>query len=240
MEENKTFTLRFNQILHEEMGKNFELNPLPLDPDLKIKHSTKEGKRAVIKSEYLGCTKTGGIRMGEMDFAGAMTVHFGSVPPGKEYNFPILGFTFIYASKFLIGVLDLHPISKDKDYMDKYIASLKDVSKKYEWIPKTEGGRRETHDWAKFYDSGYSFYRWCDGKYLPNLEEAFRDYIHVFSDCIRKAEPITDQETIVRRNNYMERYRDDYTYKDPGSAPLQNHFGEEWSERFLKGFLFAP
>ena len=240
MTEDKAFTIRFNKILHEEMSKNFELRPLPLDPDLRIKQSTKEGKGAVLKSEYLACIKTRGIRIGEMNFADAMMVHFGSIPPGKEYNFPILGFTFVYSSKFLIGVLDLHPLSRDREYMNTYIESLKDVSKKYEWIPKAEGGRNEVHEWAKFYDSGYSFYRWCDGKYLPNLEEAFIDYIHIFCDCIRKAEPLADQETILERNSYMEKYCNDYTYKDPGSGPLQHHFGEEWSEKFLKGFLFAP
>ncbi|MCK5421622.1 MAG: hypothetical protein KAJ08_05635, partial [Deltaproteobacteria bacterium] len=69
MAEDNNFTIRFNQILHEEMSKIFELHPLFLDPDLKTKQSTKEGKGAVIKSEYLECTKTRGIRIGEMNFA---------------------------------------------------------------------------------------------------------------------------------------------------------------------------
>lgn len=237
--EEKKFTIRFNQILSDEMSKHFELTPLPLDPDLKKKWADQEGEGAVIESQYLDCAKTSGIRMGEMDFAGSMTVHFGSVPPGRDYNLPILGFTFVYASKFLIGVLDLHPLSRDKEYMHRYIEPLKYIPPKYENIPFAEGGRRETHDWAKFYDSGYSFYRWCDGKYLPDLEEAFTDYIRVYCDCIKKAEPLSDRQEIENRNSYMEKYTEDYTYKDPGSAPLQHHFGEEWSERFLKGFLFA-
>ena len=178
--------------------------------------------------------------MGEMDFGGSMFVHYGCVPPAKNYDFPILGFDFINASKFLIGVIDLHPISRDEEYMDKYITPLKDVSQKYKWIPKAEGGRSESHEWAKFYDSGFSFYRWCDGKYLPNLEEAFRDYLNVFCDCIRKAEPLTDQEVLSRRDKYMEKYRDDYTKKDPGSAPMKYHFGEDWGERYFINFLFSP
>ena len=237
--EEKVFGIRFNQILSDEMSKHFKLTPLPLDPDLKRKCANQEGEGAVIESQFLDCPKTSGIRMGEMDFAGSMTVHFGSVPPGKNYNLPILGFTFVYASKFLIGVLDLHPLSRDTEYMTRYIELLKDIPPKYENIPFAEGGRRETHDWAKFYDSGYSFYRWCDGKYLQDLEEAFKDYIHVYCECIKKAEPLTGQKEIEDRNSYMKKYTEDYTYKDPGSAPLQHHFGEEWSERFLKGFLFA-
>jgi 15,16-dihydrobiliverdin:ferredoxin oxidoreductase len=240
MSNDKTFTLRFNQILHEEMEKEFEVKSLPLDPDIKIKHSTKEGKGAVIQNEYLACSKCTGIRMGEMNFADAMMVHFGNIPPGKEYNFPIFGFTFAYASKFLICVLDLHPLSRDKEYMDKYIEPLKDVSKKYAWIPKEEGGRDEVHEWAKFYDSGYAFYRWCDGKYLSNVEEAFRDYLHVFRDCIRKAEPLTEKKAIAERNGYMEKYSDDYIREDPGNGPVRTHYGEEWGEKFLKTFLFAP
>ena len=239
MAEESAFKIKFNRILYEEMSKDFELKPLPLDPDIKKRQSTRESKGAVLESEYLGCTKTGGIRMGEMNFADAMMVHFGSIPPGKEYNFPILGFTFVYASKFLIGVLDLHPVSRDREYMNTYIEPLKEISKQYEWIPKAEGGRDEVHGWAKFYDSGYSFYRWCDGKYLPHVEEAFRDYTRVFCNCIRKAEPLTQKEALLKRDDYMAKYSDDYTYKDPGSGPLHHHFGEEWSEKFLKGFLFA-
>lgn len=240
MGEEKNFNISFNQILYEEMGKAFELNPLPLDPVFKVKYSDREGEKVYIKSEFFGCSKTGGLRFGEMDFGGSMFVHYGCVPPAENFDFPILGFDFINASKFLIGVIDLHPISKDKEYMDKYVVPLKDVSQKYRWIPKAEGGRSESHEWAKIYNSGYSFYRWCDGKYLPNLEDAFRDYINVFCDCIRKAEPLTDQGLLSRRDKYMEKYRDDYTHKDPGSAPMKHHFGEEWGERYFKDFLFAP
>ena len=63
MAEEKSFEMRFNQILLEEMGKVFELNPLPLDPDLKIKYSDSDkGKLArklacrkyYLKRKYLG------------------------------------------------------------------------------------------------------------------------------------------------------------------------------------------
>ncbi|MBW1825308.1 MAG: hypothetical protein JRI87_12295 [Deltaproteobacteria bacterium] len=127
MEEEKRFEMRFNQILIEEMGKAFELKPLPLDPDLKIKYS--EGDKSVyIKSEYLDCPKTSGIRAGDLDLKGSMLIHFGNVPPASGYDVPILGYTFVYANKCLIVVLDLLPVSRDKEYMDKYIAPLKEVA----------------------------------------------------------------------------------------------------------------
>lgn len=239
MTDEKAFAIRFNQIVVNEMSRHFELRELPLAPDLAARHSD-EAKGAVITSRLLECSKTGGIRLGEMDFGGSMTVHFGCAPPGQQYNFPVFGFTFVNASKFLIGVLDLHPVSRDRDYMDAYIEPLKEISKKSERIPAAEGGRTEVHDWAKYFESGYSFYRWCDGQYLPDMEEIFRDYLRVFSDCIKKAKPVTDPKALEQRNSYLVRYCEDYTTKDPGSGPLQHHFGEEWSERYLKGFLFAP
>ncbi len=57
---------------------------------------------------------------------------------------------------------------------------------------------------------------------------------------IKKAEPVTDQKVLALREKYMEDYRYDYAYKDPGSSPLKSYFGEEWGERFMKEFLFAP
>jgi 15,16-dihydrobiliverdin:ferredoxin oxidoreductase len=239
MPKEQSFKIYFNQILCEEMGKHFELKPLPLTPEFKERYSTAEDRNVCTKSQYLACDKTAGIRFGEMDFAGSMYVHYGSIPPAKNYNFPVFGFDFVYASKFLIGVIDLHPIARDKNYFKLYIDSLRDVCKEYEWIPKAEGGRREVHEWAKYYDSGFAFYRWCDGQYLPDLEKAFRDYIKVFCDCIKKASPITDNKLLAERNAYMERYRDDYTYKDPGSGPLKHYFGDDWGERYLKDFIFG-
>ena len=43
----------------------------------------------------------------------------------------------------------------------------------------------------------------------------------------------------ARREQYLKQYRDDYIAYDPGSAPLQHHFGEEWGERYLQEFLFG-
>jgi hypothetical protein len=237
--EEKTLPIRFNEILREELGKVFKLKPLPLDPDFAIKYPSEEDKSVCLKNELLACDKTSGIRIGAMDFAGSMLVHFGSAQPGKDYDFPVFGYTFAYSSKFLIAVLDLHPVAKDREYTEKYIAPLQAISQKYAWIPKTEGGRSEVHDWAKKHDSGCALYRWCDPQYVPNVEEAFRDYLRAFCQCIKKAEPLTDPSLRKRRDQYLEDYRYDYITYDPGSAPLQHHFGEEWGERYLKEFLFA-
>ena len=235
----KIVELKFNRILFEEMGREFALKPLPVDPDYKLKYPDADDKSVYLKNELFACGKTGGIRMGEMNFGGSMIVHFGSVQPAKDYDFPVLGFTFACSSRFLIVVLDLHPVSKDNKYMEKYIAPLKDISRKYAWIPQAEGGRSELHDWAKIHDSGYSLYRWCDPHYVPDVEEAFREYVKVFCACIKKAEPITDPEMRLRRDTYIEKYREDYITKDPGSAPLQHYFGEKWGERYLREFLFG-
>ncbi len=237
--EEKTVAIRFNEILKEEMGKAFALKALPLAPDFALKYSNSEEKSVYIKNELLACPKTGGIRMGAMDFAGSMMVHFGSIQPGADYDFPVFGFTFACASKFLIAVLDLHPVAKDQEYTEKYLAPLKSIAEKYAWIPKTEGGRSEVHEWAKKYDSGCALYRWCDPQYLPQIEEAFRDYLQVFCSCINKAEPLTDPALRARREQYLQQYRADYITYDPGSAPLQHHFGEEWGERYLREFLFG-
>jgi 15,16-dihydrobiliverdin:ferredoxin oxidoreductase len=233
--------IRFNQILREEMGKVFDLNPLPLGPELKSKHAGSEDAPISMKSERLQCAKTGGIRIGEMDLKGSMIIHFGNAPPANGYDFPVLGYTFVYANKCAIVVLDLAPVSRDEEYATKYMLPLKEISQKYQGIPTVEGGRSgNVHDFAKVYDSGYSLYNWCERQYLPDLESAFRDYVHVFCDCIRKAEPLTDREALSQRDEFMERYVHDYVVNDPGAAPLKSHFGSDWAERYLKDFLFAP
>lgn len=239
MVEEKFFKIRFNEILIEEMGKQFDLKPLPLDPAFK-KQNPENDKSVLIESDYLDCPKTSGIRTGQLDLKGSMLIQFGNVPPAPDYDIPILGYTFVYANKCLIVVLDLLPVARDKGYMDFYLASLKGIPKKYDWIPRVEGSREEVSEWAKPYDSGYSIYRWCDKEYIPDIENAFRDYIQVFCDCINKAEILTDSERRSRRNAHMEGYISDYLEKDVGGAPLKNHFGKEWGERYMKEFFFSP
>lgn len=237
----KKFTIRFNQILLEEMGARVELKPLQLDPDLKVKYSDDDARSICVTSQLLTCPKTAHLRMGEMDLKGSMIIHFGAIPPAREYDIPILGYTFVYANKCLIVILDLIPIAKESEYMSTYIAPLKGISQKYAEIPTVEGGRTELmYEWVKAYESGYSLYRWCDKKYLPDMENAFRDYIRVFCDCIKKSAPITDPEIRIKRDERMEQYIRDYIANDPGGAPMKMHFGEEWTERYLKDFLFAP
>ena len=240
MEEEKKDSLRFNEILLEEMGASLALRPLEPPADFKLRYSDKKDTSVYIKSRYLGCDKTAGVRMGEMIFGKTMAVNFGSVPPATGYDIPILGFTFVLADRFLICVLDLHPLSKNSAYMEKYLAPLKSVSEKYQWIPKAEGGRSEVHEWAKAYDSGSALYRWCDGEYLPNVEEAFREYVRIFAACIHKAEPTGDPAALAAHEEYMKQYRYDYAFKDPGANPLKHHFGDDWGERYMSEFLFAP
>jgi len=239
MEKEKSIKLRFNQILFEEMGKIFDLKPLPLDQDFKLKYSDKKDKSTYIKSDHLACPKTAGIRTGELDLQGSMLIQFGNVPPAKDYDIPILGYTFVYANKCLIVVLDLLPIARDKEYTEKYIAPLKEISQKYKGIPRVEGSRSEVAEWAKMYDSGFSIYLWCDKKYIPDMEQAFREYIHVFCNDIRKAEPLTDQAMIANREKYVAQYINDYLANDTGGAPLRSYFGTDWGKCYMKNFFFA-
>ena len=80
--EEKTLPIRFNDILREEMDKAFALKPLPIDPDFALKYAGND-KSVCLTNELLACDKTSGVRIGAMDFAGSMLVHFGSVQPGK-------------------------------------------------------------------------------------------------------------------------------------------------------------
>ncbi len=240
MEEDKKEIIMFNEILMQEMGRKFELTPLPLDPEFKMKYADKKDKSVYIKSEHLACPKLSGIRTGELDLNGAMLIQFANIMPAKDYDIPILGYTFVYANKCLIIVLDLLPVSRDDEYMKKYILPLKDVKEKYAFIPRVEGSREEVADYAQKYDSGYSIYKWCDKEYMQNMEEAFRDYVRVFCDCINIAEPITDPEIRANRDSLINQYLNDYIEKDVGGAPLRSHFGKEWGESYMKDFFFGP
>jgi len=48
-------------------------------------------------------------------------------------------------------------------------------------------------DWAKYFDSGFSFDLNYDHKYEPQLHEAFIDYLNIYLKFVKESEPIQDE-----------------------------------------------
>ena len=83
MPEDTVFTIRFNQILSEEMSRHFALSPLPLDPDLKVKRAKEGDKGAVIESHYLGLPEDERDTYGRNGFCRVNGGALRQCPPGR-------------------------------------------------------------------------------------------------------------------------------------------------------------
>lgn len=230
--------IHFNRILIDELKKYLSLSPKEMPKDLGYKNAAKGAGKTTINSELYACEKTGDVRIGKNIMAESMYVEFGIIPPGEDYDFPIMGFDFVNSKKCLIAVFDFHPLRRDDEYYQTYIAPIEQIFSRYQHIPSVKGGRTEIHDWAKTYDSGFGFYRWCERSYLPQIEQAFREYTCLFSQFIKQAKPIEDPAIKEKRDKFMQQYKEDFILYDPGSGPLKHLFGEEWAERFMRDFLF--
>ena len=230
--------IHFNPILINEMKKHLSLNLTEMPPDLSHKSAAKGEGEAAIKSALYGCDKTAGVRIGTNIIGGSMYVEFGVIPPGENYDFPILGYDFVNSKKCLIAVFDFHPLRNDDEYYKTYVAPLGKIISRYRNIPTVEGGRTESREWAKFYNSGFGFYRWCERTFIPQVEHAFREYTALFSELIKNATPIEDPDRKKNRDTYMQKYKEDYIANDPGGGPLKHLFGEEWAEEYMGNFLF--
>jgi hypothetical protein len=229
---------RFNLILMNELRKRFSLSALELAPDFRSKQAPKGAGEATIAGQLYACEKTGNVRIGTNTLADSMHVEFGVIPPGEDYDFPIMGFDFVNTNKYLVAIIELHPLRKDEEYRRAYVDPMEETSSRYEHIPWIEGRGRRESDWSRPYRSGFGFYRWCEQSYLSQAEQAFRDYTALFCQFLKDAAPIGDPQRKAERDAYMQRWRKDFVENDPGSGPIRSMFGDEWGEAFMRDFVF--
>ncbi len=230
---------RFNRILMDELRKHFRLSALELAPQFRSKQAPKGAGEATITGQLYACEKTCNVRIRTNVLADSMHVEFGVIPPGEDYDFPIMGFDFVNTNKYLVAITDFHPLRRDAEHRKAYIEPMQDMRSRYEDIPWIEKRRRRESEWAKPYKSGFGFYRWCEQTYVPRVEQAFQDYAALFCELVKGAEPIGDPKRKAKRDEYMQNYRRDFVANDPGSGPIKSMFGEEWGEAFMRDFVFG-
>jgi len=235
----QTLKLRFNEIVLDKLKENFKLSSLDIPDEFSYKKVEKEGKTVEHRASLYGSDKIDKIKFGVFNVEGLVYVRNCSICPKDEYDFPIFGYDCAESKKYLFMLLDLHPLRKDEQYLKRYIDPLKEIQTKYKDIPFVEGARKEVRDWTKEFSSGYALYVRCPKDYEPTIEQALKDYLNFYILCVKEAEPLFDTQLRKQINEYKKRLKDIYREKDPGGGPLRAYFGKEWTDRFMKEFLFA-
>jgi 15,16-dihydrobiliverdin:ferredoxin oxidoreductase len=82
-------------------------------------------------------------------------------------------------------------------------------------------------------------YARCPKEYEDRIEQGLKDYLNFYIERIKEATPVEDATRRAQALKVTQEFKDVYAENDPGGGAYETFFGKEWTERFLRDFLFV-
>tara|TARA_B100000214_G_scaffold343870_1_gene292635 strand:- start:180 stop:902 length:723 start_codon:yes stop_codon:yes gene_type:complete len=213
-----------------------------------------DGKKLIVPNEFSECvSKTGNCkvhswlwnvpkfrrwRVTRLDAGDNLQVLNSVAYPQYQFDMPILGVDLLWFGKKqkLVSILDFQPLMQDQEYFDRYFKELKQLKKCFKEF--------NSDIKSNIYDPSKYFSPWalvCKGgnyevkNILPKVFNSFLnnywDNLHLNQDKYTK---INSKEVKLLHIEY-----DKYSAeKDPAHGLFSGFFGKEWSDKYMKEFLF--
>ena len=158
--------------------------------------------------------------------------------PHDQNDMPIMGIDLLWFERKqkLVAILDFQPLVQDKEYFDRYFDGLKSLKKCFNEF--NSDMKSNIYDPSKYFSPWALF---CKGgnfeaeNILPRVFTSFLKYYWLNLDLSKANENhITSQQVSLLHIDY-----DKYSAeKDPAHGLFSGFFGKEWSEKYMKEFLF--
>ena len=151
---------------------------------------------------------------------------------------PILGVDILWFgnSQKLLTVLDYQPLIQDKEYLQKYCSKLNTIKNKFSEFDNTKMKR--------IYDSNKYFSPWviiCRGN-KSNLDKDLDNIFYSFLEEYLKINTFLSENQFLNPKEIQSKHFEYDKYsseKDPAEKLFKNFFGEEWTGKFIRNFLFT-
>ena len=224
-----------NDVLHNKL-KKIGAKRLNISED--FKEFTSKDKKYTIKNWLFEASSFRKWRITQLDGGGKIQVFNTVAYPIFQCEQPILGVDILWFgnSQKLLTVLDYQPLIQDNEYLQKYCAKLNEIKNKYPEFDNTQMKR--------IYDSNKYFSPWviiCRGN-KSNLEQDLHNIFYLFLEEYLKINAffsgnqfLNSQEIQSKQIEY-DQYSAD---KDPADKLFKKFFGEKWTEKFIRNFLFT-
>ena len=158
--------------------------------------------------------------------------------PNEKNDMPIMGIDLLWFEKKqkLVAILDFQPLVQDKEYFDRYYHGLKSLKQCFNEF--NSDMQSNIYDPSKYFSPWVLFCK--GGKFeaeniLPNVFSSFLKYYWVNLNLSKaNKNHITPKKVRLLHMEY-----DKYSAeKDPAHGLFSGFFGKEWSDKYLKKFLF--
>ena len=151
---------------------------------------------------------------------------------------PILGVDILWFgnSQKLLTVLDYQPLIQDKEYLQKYCSKLNTIKNEFSEFDNTKMKR--------IYDSNKYFSPWviiCRGN-KSNLDKDLDNIFYSFLEEYLKINTFLSENQFLNPKEIQSKHFEYDKYsseKDPAEKLFKNFFGEEWTGKFIRNFLFT-
>ena len=171
--------------------------------------------------------------------AGERLQVFNSVAyPDYSNDQPLMGIDLLWFGKQgkLVSVLDFQPLVQDKVYFDRHFHGLKTLQKSYPDFIHQEVMR--SLDPNQYLSPWLLFCRGGIDELEGSLPRAFKDFIVCYfhlQDLSKKTISEIKPDEVRKLQIAYDIYSAE---RDPAHGLFISYFGKEWSDRFLKEFLF--
>jgi len=224
-----------NDVLHNKL-KKIGAKRLNISED--FKEFTSKDKNYTIKNCLFEAPNFRKWRITQLDGGEKIQVFNTVAYPIFQCEQPILGVDILWFgnSQKLLTVLDYQPLIQDNEYLQKYCAKLNVIKNKYPEFDNTQMKR--------IYDSNKYFSPWviiCRGN-KSNLDEDLNNIFSLFLEEYLKINSFFSENQFLNSQEVQLKHfeYDDYSAdKDPADKLFKKFFGEEWTSKFIRNFLFT-
>ncbi len=177
-------------------------------------------------------------RITRLDAGNSLQVLNSVAYPTFTKDQPLMGIDLLWfgVSNKLVAVLDFQPLIQDEAYLQRYFEGLKNLQRRFPALSSQE--KMRSFDPNQYFSPWLLFCRGGIELAKDTLPVAFSAFLNCYweLDELSKGMPSKIPADQVRQFQFA--YDLYHLKRDPAHGLFTSYFGKEWSDRFLREFLF--
>ncbi len=225
--------------LLEQLNKSILLHggrPLYIPDDLQKCISKK--RNSTIKSWLWNVPGFRRWRVTRLDAGMNLQVLNSVAYPDYHYDHPLMGIDLLWFGKNekLVAILDFQPLIQDQKYLNRYCLVLKELRIRFPQFSNEELMR--SFDPHQYFSPWLLFCRGGSEQAENLISEIFLPFLNAYWSMHNDQIANSSQISIDDVQRLQAAYDHYGLEKDPAHGLFASYFGREWSNRFLREFLF--
>lgn len=224
-----------------KMTEKLDLKPFPIPEDFERKEAIigkgKKQATVVTTSHAFQTTKLRQIRAAHVQGGNSLQVLNFVIFPQLNYDLPFFGADLVTLPGGHLIALDMQPLFHHESYQKKYTEPILPTFNSY--LKDLPWGGDFPEEAKPFFSPAFLWTRPSDTQLVETkVFEAFKDYLEAYLDFVNLAEEITDTQELENIKTAQQNYIHYRSVKDPARGMFTRFYGEEWTEKYIHGFLF--